>query len=241
MKKKILLVVMVSVLFAGVVSAASIWGTYKGNQIIRITSNGVALKSPDVPAISYNGRTMIPLNMLGQLGIGYTWDSKNQTIDVKLSSSNNSNNSNLNSIKNNVSYANYFHDLETLGDMVTGLATTYSTAFTYVSSNFKQTSEVLIDANKTLNGIIDTYNQINNQSGYFVDSNIKNVLDGYHEALSLYKEADTAINEYYVSKSSQSFSTYLSSTQKASKVSGTARFLASTRYTFYINSALNSK
>lgn len=57
-------------------------GTYKGNQIIRITSNGIPLKTPDVPSISYNGRTMIPISMLGQLGIGYTWGAKNQTVDV---------------------------------------------------------------------------------------------------------------------------------------------------------------
>ncbi|AIQ34195.1 hypothetical protein R50345_05845 [Paenibacillus sp. FSL R5-0345] len=84
MKKKIIAIaVTASLLMTGVVSAASMWGTYKGNDIIRITSNGVALKTNDVPAISYNGRTMIPINMLGQIGLGYNWDQDNKTVDVK--------------------------------------------------------------------------------------------------------------------------------------------------------------
>lgn len=57
-------------------------GTYKGNDVVRITSIGVTLKTTDVPAISYNGRTMIPISMLSQVGLGYTWDQKNKTVDV---------------------------------------------------------------------------------------------------------------------------------------------------------------
>lgn len=72
-----------SMMVGGVVSAASLWGTYKGNDIVRLTSDGVALKSTDVPAINYEGRTMIPINMLGQIGLQYTWDNKNKTVDIQ--------------------------------------------------------------------------------------------------------------------------------------------------------------
>lgn len=83
MKKKIIgIAVVASILMTGVVSAASMWGTYKGNEIIRITSNGTTLKTTDVPAISYNSRTMIPINMLSDIGLRYTWDQKNKTVDV---------------------------------------------------------------------------------------------------------------------------------------------------------------
>jgi hypothetical protein len=87
-KKKIIgITVAASLLITGVVSATSMWGTYKGNDIIRITSNGAPLKSADVPAISYNGRTMIPINMLGQVGLQYSWDQKNKTVDVNSNNS----------------------------------------------------------------------------------------------------------------------------------------------------------
>lgn len=239
MKKKILLVVMVSMLFAGVVSAASIWGTYKGNQIIRITSNGTALKTPDVPAISYNGRTMIPINMLGQLGVGYTWDSKNQTVDVRTNTS--TSGTNVSTVKNFVYYADYFHNLETLGDMVVGLNSYYSTAFNYVVTNNTQSSAVLSNVNQSLNGIIDSYNEINLQSPNYSDPNIKTILDSYYNALEDYKKADTALNQYFTTKSSESFNTFNSKSNSGFKLGSNGRLSASSRYSYYINAALNAK
>ncbi|WP_373293850.1 hypothetical protein [Paenibacillus albidus] len=37
-----------------------------------------------MPAISYNGRTMIPISMLSQVGVGYAWDQKKKTVDIFL-------------------------------------------------------------------------------------------------------------------------------------------------------------
>lgn len=82
MKKKILLIVFLSMLFGGVVSAASLWGTFKGNQVIRLSVDGVPVKVSDVPAILYNGRTMIPIYLLQQAGIEYEWDATNQTVNI---------------------------------------------------------------------------------------------------------------------------------------------------------------
>ncbi len=90
MKKKILITALMgSVLFGGIVGAAgsSIWGTYKGNEIVRLTVDGVPVKVSDVPAINYEGRTMIPIYLLQQAGIEYEWDQKNKTVNVKNSKS----------------------------------------------------------------------------------------------------------------------------------------------------------
>lgn len=51
MKKKVLLLIIASFMITGVVSAASLWGTYKGNQIIRLTVDGNAVKVSDAPAV----------------------------------------------------------------------------------------------------------------------------------------------------------------------------------------------
>lgn len=241
MKKKIVTLVMASMLFAGAVSAASVWGTYKGNQIIRITSNGVALKTPDVPAIIYNGRTMIPINMLGQLGVGYSWDAKNQTVDVKTASTGTTRTS-LDAVKSNIRYADYFHSLETFGDMMVGLSSRYSTAYNFASINSHQTANVLSDINKTLNELIETYNQLNSFStGYISDPNVKSILDGYYSAIEQYKKTADALTIYSVTKSSTSFKEYTNSSNKAFSLSSDARYLASITYTAYINAALNSK
>lgn len=83
MKRKVLiLTVLLSLIFMGVVSAASLWGNYKGNQVIRLTVDGVPVKVSDVPAVSLNGRTMIPIYLLKEAGINYSWDQKNQTVNI---------------------------------------------------------------------------------------------------------------------------------------------------------------
>ncbi|BBH24564.1 hypothetical protein Back11_59090 [Paenibacillus baekrokdamisoli] len=88
MKKKVIgLTIAGLVALSGVVSAASLWGTYKGNDIIRLTVGGKQTKVTDVPAISYNGRTMVPLYLLSQAGITATWDGKNKTVDIAPSKS----------------------------------------------------------------------------------------------------------------------------------------------------------
>lgn len=85
MKKKVIaLGIVASMLFGGAVSAAttSLWGKYKGNDIVRVQYNGTTVSYKDVPAISYNGRVMIPVTMLSSVGVSYTWDQVNKTIKL---------------------------------------------------------------------------------------------------------------------------------------------------------------
>ncbi|REE70682.1 copper amine oxidase-like protein [Paenibacillus taihuensis] len=84
MRKKIIGLTVIGVIaLSGVVSAASLWGTYKGNDIIRLTVDGTPVKVSDVPAISYNGRTMLPINLLKNAGITYTWNQSTKTVDIQ--------------------------------------------------------------------------------------------------------------------------------------------------------------
>lgn len=93
MKRKILFLAIVGLLcMSAVVYAGSLWGQYKGNDIIRLTVNGSAVKVSDVPAINYNNRTMVPIYLLQQAGINYSWDQKNKTVDIESSSPSSSEN-----------------------------------------------------------------------------------------------------------------------------------------------------
>lgn len=86
MKKKVIALTIAGVVaLSGVVSAASIWGTYKGNPIVRLTVDGrpILVNKNEVPAISYQNRTMIPINLLKNAGVNYTWDQKTKTVDIK--------------------------------------------------------------------------------------------------------------------------------------------------------------
>lgn len=82
--KKIIALVVVLMLFAGVVSASSINGDYKGNPIVKVTSKGKQLEVDEVPAHIIDGHTLVPISLLRQLGASVTWDTNSYTVDVKL-------------------------------------------------------------------------------------------------------------------------------------------------------------
>lgn len=87
-KKVILLSLALMLLLTSVVSAAALWGQYKGYDVIRLTVGGKTIKATDAPAINFNSRTMIPIYMLKEAGINYSWDQSKRTVDIKSTSSN---------------------------------------------------------------------------------------------------------------------------------------------------------
>lgn len=82
--KRIILLVCLSLLLVSSVSASSINGNYKGYSIIKLVDgySNKEIKSPDVPAIEFNNRTMVPISMLKSFGISVTWDQKTQSATV---------------------------------------------------------------------------------------------------------------------------------------------------------------
>ncbi|WP_256759222.1 S1C family serine protease [Cohnella sp. WQ 127256] len=82
MKRKVFISFLaLSFVYAGIVSAASLWGSYKGNPIVRVQVDGTVHKN-SVPAISLNNQTYVPLNALKKAGIKYNMDSNKQTLDL---------------------------------------------------------------------------------------------------------------------------------------------------------------
>ncbi|MDG0812381.1 hypothetical protein [Cohnella rhizosphaerae] len=89
MKKKIVLLTLIGLLaVGGVVSAASLWGTYKGFPKVRLTLGGQAIATQGTPAINLQGSTMVPLSALKSAGVSYTYDAKKQTVDLKPAGAN---------------------------------------------------------------------------------------------------------------------------------------------------------
>lgn len=236
MKKKIFLATLSCLLlFSGVVSAASLWGTYKGNQIIRLTVNGDPVKVTDVPAISYNGRTMIPINLLKQAGINYSWDQINQTVNI--SSVNNQSSNNTSTIKQQIIIADNFQNLSNLGEMISGLSNGYSLAYNGIKLS-NDPKSLFSQMNSRLNEVINTYNKYNNLLGS--DSRYTTVLSGYRESLEYYKIVDDALYNYYLQGKQEDFDKYLKYTGLGFDKSATSRYTASNQYMFYINLAKNS-
>lgn len=88
-KKKIMVTaLMCAILFGGVVTASSINGDYKGNPIVNVVVNGKTVSS-DVPAIIYDGSTLIPLRAaVESIGGQVTWDNSTYTANISANASN---------------------------------------------------------------------------------------------------------------------------------------------------------
>lgn len=80
--KKILLSAALFVAFAGVATGSSINGDYEGNPIVKIKSNGSVIDPGEVPAMIYNGKTMVPISSLRNLGAYVTWDQDTYSVEV---------------------------------------------------------------------------------------------------------------------------------------------------------------
>lgn len=82
MKRVIILTAVILCLFCSVAYAASMHGDFKGNPIVKVTADKAELMVNGTPAIMYNGNTLIPINMLRQLGAAVNWDSTTYSVDV---------------------------------------------------------------------------------------------------------------------------------------------------------------
>ncbi|WP_019639175.1 hypothetical protein [Paenibacillus fonticola] len=88
MLKKVVVIVISMFVVAGTAYAGSLWGSYKGYPIIKITSNGKTINMPDVPAISMEGRPLVPVSLLKEIGVKADFDANKQTVDVKVPQNN---------------------------------------------------------------------------------------------------------------------------------------------------------
>ncbi|NRF93863.1 hypothetical protein HQN89_23270 [Paenibacillus frigoriresistens] len=86
LNRKVILIVVMMTIFAGVASASSINGDFEGNPIVKVKANGNELSVQDVPSVILNGRTMVPIYMLEQLGVNTIWDPTTYTVDVNNTS-----------------------------------------------------------------------------------------------------------------------------------------------------------
>jgi len=82
-RKRLWMFLLLFVFNAGVVTAGSINGNYNGNPIVKLFAGDKELK-PDVPAQIMDGRTMVPLYVLEELGAKVSWDQKKYRVDVEM-------------------------------------------------------------------------------------------------------------------------------------------------------------
>ena len=225
MKKKIILLVAALMLFATGVSASSLNGDYKGNPIVKITSNGKDLEVDEVPPMIYDGHTVVPISLLRQIGASVTWDANTYSVDVKMNNNvtSNSSDSDIKFLKLYMKIANHYKRLALLGEMLHGVGDSYSLVFD--ATRLKNYDKTTLDtAFNRLNDRINKYNdfiKINEEmimeaSSMGVNTNdMRTILNSYNSSINFYKLSYEGIEGYYYNLSNDNFNKYLNNRKTA--------------------------
>lgn len=248
--KKIILVAAMFLLFSGVVSAASINGDYKGNPIVKLKSKGVLVDSGEVPAMIYDGKTLVPISALRNLGAEVTWDAKSYSVDVNFPNNqlNNQNkNDDIKTIKLYMKIANHYKRLALQGEMLHAIGESYSTLFDAIQLNLPAKS-FLDKSFNMLNDRINSYNDfiqknedmINeaNLSGIDI-SNMRNILGNYNKSIDYYKLSYEGISSYYSNINDSNFSKYLDNKASADSLVNGSLLMSDNGYFDYYDKSQN--
>lgn len=221
--KKIILVIVMLVLLATIANAASVNGDFEGNPIIKMKSNGKILPVGDVPAILYNGRTMIPIYMLSQLGITVTWDQKTNSVDVVTDTSNDS----VDILKDYSTAMDIYRSLGMFGDRANQIREMLSIVNQIIDIDNRdiRTAESLKSVHDFLNGLYNEYNTMNADirssmiaSKYITNFEIEiisGVLEQYVKILDQYALTELNLFEYALDKNIQKHTEYTNNYKKA--------------------------
>lgn len=223
MKKKIVLVVALTVaLFGGVVGASSINGDYKGNPIVKVRVNGQLVDS-EVPAQILDGSTLLPLRAVSEaLGAELKWNQETYSVDLTAKTPAAPTNTNIGLLKMYSEVAEQYRRIGILLDMTSELSDSLSLSFNSINQNLKP-SEQLKNTESYLNQVINNYNssiQTNEQvitkaSKYNLDIyDTRTMHNDINKSLDYYKAAYNFLVEFYQTNSNTKFDQYLDNNGK---------------------------
>jgi hypothetical protein len=135
MKKRIFVLATVLMMFMGAVSASSINGDYKGNAIVKVYSKGKEIKTV-VPAMIYEGNTVVPISVLRQLGATVKWEADTYSVDVKINDSH-YDQKDINVLKAYSRIAEIYRRLGLLADDVIELKQYFALTYQAIDTNHK--------------------------------------------------------------------------------------------------------
>lgn len=224
--KKVMLVGVMFTMFMGVASAASINGDYKGSPIVKIYSQGIEIKSNDIPPMIYNGRTVVPMSLLTKLGISLDWNQKEYKLRVFMpevgtaQTTETINSKNFNTIQTLKIYSkiqNNFYKIETLGENLKDITQVLSMGFNSIGKVSETETFELLD--KTIEANINQIEDVVAVTTDVVDLAIKNnidiivmkdILTSYLDSFDLLMSARDSLKDYSIYNKTSDFNSYLS-------------------------------
>lgn len=209
------LVVFLSVLllFSGTAFAA-INGEYKGNPIVYVKVDGQKY-SGNVPAVSLNGTTMVPVRFVSEsLGADVKWDNASYTVNIISAANTASNNfEDKENLKRYATLSDYYKRLENLGVLLLNAETSFMTSFTKFAT--KGDTSSFKSSNDVFNVAIETFNAYLTESNYFVidypteATIIKSILKNYSDSIDNYRSAFEGLQKSIINMTDESFEQYI--------------------------------
>jgi hypothetical protein len=257
LKRRILAIILVSMVFMGVVSASSINGDYKGNPIVKVMSNGKQLESDEVPAMIYDGHTVVPISLLRQIGASVTWDAYGYSVDVTLPQNNIQQtvvqNSDAELLKKYAKLANMYKLTQDLSDRLVNYAGTIGLYFEgHNSYNQNAYSDKIISDRITeiidhYNLLSDKYNSISKELQGIDLTDLSNAIKSDYDSIDIYKQATTDVlnwnyyrNNHDFNNSQTSFDSYLRNSNTGFTLANQGSKTSSSGYNIYILKAINN-
>lgn len=239
MKKKIIVIVMLSMMIMGVVSAANINGTYKGKPIVNIVANGKDIAAQDAPAVIMDGRTMVPISMLRQLGVGVTWDQINYSVGISMPDSNSA----IDELKSFYALSDIFHNYIVFGDRINEIREKLSITNQLLSGTNEEVATGLKITNDFLNTLYKEYNLLNVESRDKLQLQqnasstsimiILDIIDLYLVALDTYAQSVLDLAKYALNKYPTDHDDYTTNSLKALEKVNQAKVKSKTEYILY--------
>ncbi|MGX4584008.1 stalk domain-containing protein [Paenibacillus chitinolyticus] len=250
MKKKIIMLVAAFSVFAGVVSASSINGDYKGNSIVKVKVNGNFVNS-DVPGINLDGTTMLPVRAISEaLGAEVKWDQNTYTASISSSPRSSSANEDIRNIKMYSKLAEQYKRIIVLGDAIANLSNMLSYSETAIMNDVDN-AKVLANATKQINNAVNMYNTTmettnavkkeaessNIEGAYMYDAEL--IFKEYSDGINYFKESYKGLEKLAQQKSEANFNIYFDNRTKGFDILTDNRYYANERYFEYYNKIQN--
>lgn len=141
-------------------------------------------------------------------------------------------------VKSDIIYADYFHQVETLGGIFGNFSDGISLAYDEMYG--KGTNTVQLGLKNRLKSISEKRNELAADLQYINDATASKILSDYLKAINRYTAANQYLAAYYKTGTTYNFNMYLKNRSEAFNLHAYAEFEASGRYQFYIQKAFNA-
>lgn len=211
---------------------------------MKVKSNGTVLAVEDTPAIVYEGRTLVPIYMLKNLGASVNWNEDDYSVNVSI---NGSGNVDLNKLKLISRISHHYFRLIALCEILLSVNESYSLAFDAIQHNYKPTDSLKNSLDR-LNKSIDSYNSflkptsdlIAEAKNSGIDVSELNVyINSLNQSIDYLKDSYNGINSYYSSQNDTNFNKYLENRKKSDSLIDDVRSKASDGYYKYYSNIQN--